>query len=227
MTVRQIGNATLYHCDLAEVLSLLPRNAVVVSDPPYNIAYQHGGGGLGSHDIRNLKPIHGDEVPFDPTPWLAWPRVLLFGADHFRARLPEGGTFIAWDKSVGQGPADSFADAEFAWTNVKTKRNVIRHLWKGLCKASGPETTQPRFHPSQKPVAVMRTCIELLRPRPGQPVLDPFMGSGSTGVAAVTLGLPFVGVEIDAAYYATACDRISAAYLAGGGSPDEINDAAA
>jgi len=227
MQVRQIGNVTLYHCDLSEVFDLLPRDAVVVSDPPYGISYQHGGGGKGSHDVRNLKPIHGDEVPFDPTPWLAWPRVLLFGADHFRARLPEGGTLIAWDKSVGQGPADSFADAEFAWANVKTKRNVIRHLWKGLCKASGPECTEPRWHPSQKPVAVMRTCIELLRPRLGQPVLDPFMGSGSTGVAAVTLGLPFVGVEIDAQYFATACDRISAAHLAGGGSPDEILQAVA
>ena len=68
--------------------------------------------------------------------------MLIFGADHYRDRLPQGGTFVAWDKSCGMGPADSFADAEFAWTNARVKRNVLRYLWKGVaCEKAGAGST--------------------------------------------------------------------------------------
>lgn len=78
----------------------------VVSDPPYGIGFQKGAGGRGIHPgrVRNLKPIHGDDRPFDPSPWICWPCV-LFGANHYYSRLPDGGTFHTWDKSRGVGPA--------------------------------------------------------------------------------------------------------------------------
>lgn len=229
-----IGPATLYLGDCVELLPTLPKADVMVTDPPYGIGYQHSGkrrrgvvfDALGKRvgfDVSsNSQPIIGDDRPFDTGLILdAAPRVLLFGADHFRARLPEGGRFIAWDKNVGVGPHDSFTDCEFAWTNLPTvKRNVFRHLWKGLACAKDPmDVRDPRefrggvkkSHVAQKPVALMRWCIELLRCPPGGTVLDPYMGSGSTGVAALTLGKRFIGIEIDEQHFDTACTRIRAA----------------
>ena len=96
-----IGNAELWHGDCREVLPHVSADACV-ADPPYGIGYVHSGGGIGVGDRRNHGvPIHGDDQPFDPEQLLRFPTVLMFGADHFRSRLPDGGTFIAWDKSCG------------------------------------------------------------------------------------------------------------------------------
>ena len=178
--------------------------------PPYGISYVHGGGGKGRWGrVNHSVPIHGDDQPFDPTPLLRFPVVLMFGADHYRRRLPDGGTLIAWDKSVGKGPKDSFADAEFIWTNLKIKRNVIRYLWKGIaCEKAGEENGR-RWHPTTKPQGVMRWCLEQI-PQAGV-ILDPYMGSGSTGCAAVALGRTFIGIEIDRRYFDIACERIARA----------------
>ena len=223
-----IGNAELWHGDCREVLPLVQDDACV-TDPPYGIGYVHGGGGaspvsltmkrLGTLGKNANKPIHEDTVPFDPTPLLRFPAVLMFGADHYRARLPEGGTLVAWDKHTGIGPNDSFADAEYAWTNLKIKRNVIRYLWKGVaCVKAGEEGGQ-RWHPTTKPQGVMRWCLEQM-PK-AHVIFDPYMGSGSTGVAAVTMGRRFIGVEIHRPYFDIACERISRAQAQGTLLPPE------
>lgn len=207
-----IGNAELWHGDCREVLPLLHGVDALVSDPPYGIAYQHSGGGRAAPGARNppkrnaKMPIANDDTAFDPVHLLGYPSVLIFGVDHYRDRLPAGGTLVAWDKSCGIGPADSFADAEFAWTNARVKRNVLRFLWKGVaCEKAGEENGK-RYHPTQKPVGLMQRCIELL---PEAAVIcDPYMGSGSTGVAALRLGRKFVGVELDRRYFDVACERI-------------------
>lgn len=208
-----IGNATLYLGDCREALDSLTGLDAIVSDPPYGIAYQRGRGGRGRHTVSCTAPIHGDDKPFDPSPVLqAAPRVLLWGADHYRARLPDGGSWLCWDKSVGVGPADSFADAEFAWASVAgIKRTVHRQLWKGVASRGADALGKSeRFHVSQKPRELMRWCIELLGLAPGTLVCDPYMGSGSTGIAALELGHRFVGIEIDPAHFDTACRRIEA-----------------
>jgi len=207
-----IGNAELWHGDCLEVLPLLHGVDALVSDPPYGIAYQHSGGGRAAPGarnppVRNAKmPIANDDAAFDPAHLVGFPSVLIFGADHYRDRLPAGGTLVAWDKSCGIGPADSFADAEFAWTNARVKRNVLRFLWKGVaCEKAGEENGK-RYHPTQKPVGLMQRCIELL---PEAAVIcDPYMGSGSTGVAALLLGRRFIGIELDRRYFDVACERI-------------------
>jgi DNA modification methylase len=83
-------------------------------------------------------------------------------------------------------------------------------LWKGIIqeeKINGGK----RWHPTQKPIGLMRWCIEQL-PRPGTIILDPFMGSGTTGAAAVRLGRKFIGIEIEPKYFDIAKKRIVDAY---------------
>ena len=248
-----IGDATLYCGDSLALLraGVFGKLGAIVSDPPYGIGFQHGGGGTGGAVLnslarQNLKPIHGDDAPFEPQPWIdAAPRsavkgagdyggerlMLLWGADHFRTSLPAGGTLLAWDKHLGRGADDSFADCEWAWCGRKTKREVFRWLWKGVVAQRGELDMPPagikggkgagsarfaRVHVSQKPVELMRLCIDKVRPLSGLPVLDPYLGSGSTGVAALSLGLPFIGCEIDPEHFEVACRRIQAFHDKGG-----------
>lgn len=209
-----IGQAELWHGDCRDILPQVQADACV-SDPPYGIGYVHSGGSKGDWDRRNAKrPIHADDEPFDPAQLLGYDSVALFGADHFRARLPAGGTLVAWDKSLGLGPNDSFADAEFIWTNLRIKRNVIRHLWKGIACQGAGEENGVRYHPTMKPQGVTGAVLQWL-PASARTVVDPYMGSGSTGVAAVRLGLRFIGIEIDRGHFDVACERIARAQQQG------------
>jgi site-specific DNA-methyltransferase (adenine-specific) len=184
---------TIHHGDCYELLPTWPDAAALVTDPPYGIGYAHSGGGLGVSNQRFAdRPIHGDDVPFDPAPFLRFAHVLLWGADHFRVRLPEGGTLLAWDKSPhGAGPADSFADCEYAWTNARVKRNVCRYLWKGVACVKAGEENGRRYHPTQKPQGVCAWCLETLRLPAGSLVIDPFMGGG-----LVRGGVPAQGIAL-------------------------------
>ena len=215
MSVREeiIGRARLILGDAREIIPSLPReNAAVVSDVPYGIAFTYGAHGKGLHRRSGpSRPIAGDDQPFDPTHLFDWP-CILFGANHYCQRLPTGGQFLAWDKNLGIGPDDDFADVEFIWTSFKTKARVFRHLWKGVLQDS--EKGVKKFHVSQKPVALMEWCIGLLRDEPDI-IIDPYLGSGSTGVAAVKMGRQFIGCEIDEANFDIACRRIEEAQRQG------------
>ena len=211
------GRATLYLGDCLEVRDAVSIGVdALVSDVPYGIGYQHGGGGnspQGRATHRRLgDAIHGDAAPFDPSPWLSagLRHVALFGANHYARRLPDGGTMHVWDKtSGGQGPDDSFSDVEFLWVNVPGASAILHYLWKGVCQAG--EKGERRHHPTQKPIAAMEWAMERARVPAGATVLDPYMGSGTTGVACVRTGRRFVGVEIDERYAETAARRIEAA----------------
>lgn len=203
-----IGGATLYLGDCLEILPRLPKVAAVVTDPPYGINYVHSGVGKGVTERRNLKPIEGDARPFDPAPLLAFKNCIVWGADHFYPRLPDRGRFLAFDKLDGIEPWDSFSDVEFAWCSTEGAAKLFSLRWKGIARSKTEDPIQ-RSHPSQKPIALMRWCIELLGE--ANPILDPYMGSGTTGVAAVKLGRRFIGIEIDEAYFDIACQRIAEA----------------
>ncbi len=207
-----IGNATLYLCDCRDILPTLGKVDAVISDPPYGIAHKHSGKANGKWTKANSQPIFMDDKHFDPRPYLVAPAI-LFGGDHFASLLPAGGIFHVWDKECGRtNRYDSFSDAEIFWSSFAGKRRVIRYMWKGL-QVEEPANDQERFHPTQKPVAVMRQLIDMAD-KP-ETILDPFMGSGTTGVAAVQMGRKFIGIEREPKYFDIACKRIEDAQRQG------------
>lgn len=208
-----IGDCTLYLGDCLDILPTLPKVDAVVTDPPYGIGYSHGvgGGKLARSTQFDHHPIRGDDGPFNPAPWLQFPVVLLWGANHFADKLPPSDRWLVWDKRDGVCSNDQ-ADCEMAWTNLCGPARLIRHLWNGMLKAS--ERGERRVHPTQKPIAVMEWALRQTT-KSCDMVLDPFMGSGTTGVACVKLGRKFIGIEIEPKYFDIACKRIEDAYKQG------------
>lgn len=204
-----IGDCRLILGDCLEILPTLGKVDAVVTDPPYGIGYVHSGKGgklARSTEFGGVK-IVGDDKPFDPTPFLGFPTVVLFGANHFSEKLPSSSNWLIWDKRDGVCSNDQ-ADCEIAWTNRGGPARLIRHLWNGMLKDS--ERGVSRVHPTQKPIAVMEWVIKQV----GMPetILDPFMGSGTTGVACAKLGRKFIGIELEPKYFDIACRRIEEAY---------------
>jgi len=231
----QIGDCRLILGDCRDVLTTLPMVDAVITDPPYgqrlktNVAYaggtknrmvkQRGGGSLEVRPKVWIDSIHGDDTPFDPVPLLDFaPIVLLWGAHKFHNRLPDGGTWLVWDK-VPTGKVRDQGDGEAAWLNSPGAMRICRLLWDGICvgSAARSEVTagQQRVHPTQIPVALMEWCITQARVPHGATILDPYMGSGSTGIAAVKMGHSFIGVEIEPTYFDIACRRIENAQRQG------------
>lgn len=163
--------------------------------------------------------IEGDDRPFDPSPWLEiTPRCLFWGAHRFAERLPAG-SWLVWDK-VPTGKIRDQGDGEAAWISGASRpMRIYRLLWDGVCvgSAARDEVTagQQRVHPTQKPVVLMEWCIGQMQLPPKTTIVDPYMGSGSTGVAAIRLGHPFVGMEKVPQYFDTARRRISEALKQG------------
>lgn len=200
--------ATLYLGDCLDILPTLGKVDAVVTDPPYGIGYSHGvwGGCLAGATRFDHHPITGDSEPFDPAPFLGYGQVVMFGGNHYADRLPPSPCWLVWDKRDGIGSNDQ-ADCEMAWTNFDRPARLKRHLWNGMLKAS--ERGEPRVHPTQKPIEVMAWCVGLVDS--GATVLDPFMGSGTTGVACARTGRDFIGIEIGPGYFEIAVKRIKAA----------------
>ena len=215
------GRAVLYNADCLPLLGKLKFNSIV-TDPPYGINYTKGNGGLGFHrtgTVTNTKPIYGDDKEFDPSPLFQCGKrrrfgtsdtaIVLFGANHYCQKIPHEGQWLVWDKCCGQGAANSFVDAEFIWMNRRNARCIYRHFWAGGLRAGEDnQGKSKRMHPSQKPVELMMWLLESARIGLGKTVLDPYMGTGTTGVACLRTGRKFIGVEIDPEYFAFARARI-------------------
>lgn len=208
----QLSEGVILYCgDCREILPTLGGGMAVVSDPPYGIAFAHGGNdksgiGKGAYATKFAKvAIEGDAGPFDPTPMLAaGDEFILWGGNHFADRLPASACWLIWDKRAASQHSNDFADCEIAWTSGRSVARIFRHQWDGMMKAS--ERGIQRVHPTQKPVALMEWCLR--RTTPEKAVLDPYMGSGTTGVACVRLGRRFVGIEINPGFFDVACRRI-------------------
>ena len=205
-----IGSASsvvLWMGDCKEVLPLLDNISAVVTDPPYGMGYKSGPNSrnsISSTGKRYSETILGDDKPFDPTPWVKWPCVMT-GAHWYYDRLPAGGTIHTWDKR-GSYEAIDQADCDQIWCSLRRPPRKLECVWRGLCRTT--ENTDPIIHPTQKPVMVMAWMMERLEVAVGATVLDPYMGSGSTGIACIRTGRNFVGIEKDARHYKTAVERL-------------------
>ena len=209
-----IGNATLYCGDCRDILPTLGKVDAVVTDPPYGIDMAGGFSGAGGFS----KPIARREYEGD---WDSEapdadvfkvivncaPQSIIWGGNYFTDKLPQAPFWLVWDK---ENSMPSFSDAELAWTNIDKKSvKRIRYMQNG-CMSREKE----RWHPTQKAVEVMRWSISHLKDDP-QTILDPFMGSGTTGVAAVQMGRKFIGIEREERYFQIACRRIEDAQRQG------------
>ena len=209
MRIERIGDAVLYLGDCRDILPTLPKVDAVCTDPPY---------GIGESNKKNLSrgtmaaPIDYGDFEWDQEPITdellqavrdkaKWQ--IIFGGNYYA--LPPSPCWLIWDKLNGDS---DFADCEMAWTNLRQAVRRIRFLWCGMLRGNG-ETRGD--HPTQKPVAVMRWCISQL-PADAKTVLDPFMGSGTTGVACAGTGRRFIGIERESKYFDAACKRIDDAY---------------
>lgn len=196
-----IGDATLYHGDCLEILPTLPKVDAVITDPPYGIGYAANPiVGKGKKVSNHARAAWDDGVVngLEPLLLAAAPVLVVWGGNHYA--FPPTRAWLAWFKPDAP---PSMAHFELAWTNLdKPSRQV---------SCSIAETNPERVgHPTQKPLRVMREAIAYARnPRT---VLDPFMGSGTTGVACANLGRKFIGIEIERKYFDIACERIDNAY---------------
>ena len=205
---------TIFQGDCREILPQLAGVGAVVTDPPYGINIRPGLQGTPGHSYIEHPRVTGDDEPFDPAHLLKLNvPTILWGGNNFAARLPDSNAWIVWDKRDGCEPDAFFGDCEMAWSNLTGGARILRFPW-----ASGSQRqVDGRWHGTQKPVAVMRWCIERLHWITGPAKLktiagaicDPYMGSGSTLVAAKKLGRRAIGIEIEERYCEIAAKRLS------------------
>lgn len=203
-------DALIIKGDCLNVMAGLPAASIdaIVTDPPYGMNYKcdstRFSGGNRNHRVirgqgKKWPRIANDDKPFDPTPWLAWQKVILFGSNHFGSRLPVGTTLV-WIKRNEAAYGSFLSDAELAW--MKGGHGVY------CFKDTSYQASDQRFHPTCKPIPLMQWCIRKLKLNPGATILDPFCGSGSTGVAAIREGFNFIGIELNSDYAEIARRRI-------------------
>lgn len=201
-----IGECRLLLGDCLEILPTLGKVDAVVTDPPYGIDYGKAGGFNETHGWGPWR----ENVEWDRErpPQLAFDLMLekskhqiIWGGNYFTDMLPPTMHWLLWDKGQREF---SLADFEIAWGSQKRAARVIE-CPRGRAVKDGKE------HPTQKPIEVMVRCLQEL-PKGTRSILDPFMGSGTTGVACACEGRSFIGIEIDEGYFNIACDRIRKAY---------------
>lgn len=130
---------------------------------------------------------------------------IIFGGNYYD--LPPTSCWLVWDKDNGN---NDYADCELAWTNLEKAVRMIKYRWAGMLQQD-MKNKEKKFHPTQKPIDVMRWCLEQFPPDCNT-ILDPFMGSGTTGVACRQEGYGFIGIEKDEEYFDIACKRVEEAY---------------
>jgi DNA modification methylase len=202
--VRHIGDATLILGDCLEVMPGLGKVDSVITDPPYGIGRSGKPQSTSSHgghkgyadkgwDICRPSADAFDAIVRNASQHIIW------GGNYFADLLPPMAGWLVWDK----GQRICQADCELAWSSVPQPVRVFEKNRVAIAQDGAQ-------HPTQKPVALMRWCIGFLPD--AKTILDPFMGSGTTGVAALQLGRKFIGIELDPDYFEIACKRVEEAW---------------
>ena len=205
--VETIGDATLYLGDCRDILPMLGKVDAVVTDPPYGIGWKPR--------VNHQDQPWIDEIEFDIRQILVGRHHIIWGGQYFADKLPVHEGWLTWCKRPAGGDLNfaddgrSYATTEMAWRDFG-KSKFMLHVWDGGMRA-GHADNRTFCHPSQKPIELMDWCLRQL-PADAQIVLDPFMGSGTTGVAAAAHGKAFIGIEREDSYFDVACRRIEDAY---------------
>jgi len=197
-----IGNATLYLGDCMNILPTLGKVDAVITDPPFgvgNFIQQTG-------NLRGEKVYWNESVPptefFEILKKISLHRV-IWGANYFNCFEGAGG--LVWVKNQ---PMPNMSKAEMASTSWGNKVELINLTWTNYVN------TKESNHPCERPVGLYKWCIKQV-PKQPQTILDPFMGSGTTGVASIQLGRKFIGIEREPKYFDIACKRIEQAAAQG------------
>lgn len=199
------GGITIYHGDCREILPLLPKVDLVLTDPPYGI--NENARRIASRakaavtiDYGNFEwdkePASREEIDLSLA---SGKQAIVWGGNYFYLCPARG--WLVWDK-LNSG---NFADCELAWTNLKISVRFFRHRWNGMIRES--ERDVQRVHPTQKPLALMHWCLSFAPD--AQTILDPFMGSGTTLRAAKDLGRKCIGIETEERYCEIAAKRLA------------------
>ena len=195
-----IGNAQLFLGDCRDILPTLGKVDAVVTDPPYGI-------GFGSKNTKwsaNRGVVLGDwddEIPDVSNLLELADDIIIWGGERFN--LPVRRCWLTW---VKPDAAPTFASTEFAWTSWD---RPARHFMQSVSGMNAERIG----HPTQKPLRLMKWCLNFLPD--ADTILDPFLGSGTTGVAAVQMGRSFIGIEREERYFEIACKRIEQAQRQG------------
>ena len=198
------GTVRLWFGDNIELMRTMSEKAVqaVIADPPYGIDYGRAGGFCASHGWGQWR----ENVKWDAhrPPKEAFDLMLkvseqqiIWGGNYFTDYLPPTMQWLMWDKCQRDF---SLADFEIAWSSNWNASRVFPY-------SRGAANQEEKHHPTQKPVALMEWCLKFVKPGL---VLDPYMGSGSTGIACIRAGRPFMGFENDAAYWDKTVQRFEA-----------------
>lgn len=199
---------TIYHGDCREILPTLPKVDLVLTDPPYGIgeARKNNASRGKLAQAKDYGVASWDDKP--PSDWLFLlmreisTYQIMFGGNYFP--LPPSKCWLVWDKVNGEC---DFADCELAWTNLNKAVRKIEWRWSGMLQQD-MSNKEHRSHPTQKPLAVMKWAITQA-PDDCKTILDPFMGSGTTLVAAKNLNRKAIGIEIEEKYCEIAANRLS------------------
>lgn len=206
--------------DAADVARLLDgeRPDCILTDPPYgiNLDTDYGSMPSGSQKAmlrstksRTYRPVTNDDRPFDARPVLAAlgdvPEQFWFGADYYRRTLSDDdmdGSWLVWDKRNESSDAGIGSGFELVWSRKRHKRDLLRFYFFGAFGAEGAN----RMHPTQKPTKMLGEIIQRFT-EPGTLIWDGFAGSGSTVLAAETLGRRCYAMEIEPRYVQVAIER--------------------
>jgi DNA modification methylase len=197
---------TIYNGDCREIVPTLGRFDLLLTDPPYGIGLDRGMGGGGKAGIcpRNPRRYAGtwDREKQEEGILLAIAAAetcIVWGGNYYSDILTQQAKWLVWDKCQTM---PTYSDAELAWTTLGgVSVKMFRHSGNGLLAVE-----KDRFHPTQKPLALMQWCLGLVPA--AQTILDPFAGSGTTGRAAKDLGRKAVLIEREEHYCEIAARRM-------------------
>lgn len=203
-----IGDARLLLGDCMEILPTLGKVDAVITDPPFGVGnFVQTTGSLRGRGAEMGKAVDWNESAPPPEFFVLIQSIskhrIIWGANFFNSFEDRGGAII-WDKAQ---PMPNFSKADIASCTHFQKTEIVRIPWTNFTVARAAQTD----HPCERPVELYDWCIKYL---PGNvtSVMDPFLGSGSCGVAAVRAGRAFVGIEREPKYFDIACQRIEQAY---------------